>query len=539
MKTKLSSVMAVLVIATLVLSACGGATQAPATQAPATQVPATQAPATAAPAARYPKITIGIAADPQDLSPKDVNGGSHPYIFQNFYEYLFDMVDNDYVPVLAKGYTVIDDLHYQVQIYDYIYDSAGNHITADDVVFDTNWLIESGFAFKYDIFKEIKKIDDYTVEYTWTRPATRVGDLEFPWCRTVIFSQKAFESGNFATAPIATGPYVVKEYVSGSKVVLEANDKYWQTDKSLVNPNHTANVQEVEYDVIAEPAQHVIALESGAIDFSELVPVENLAEFKPGGQYADKYIVEQGFGSMVVIMTPNNSEGHPTADINFRMAAFYAIDNEAVATATNGVTVASKAFGTPHFSDYVKAWDDTPNYINTYDPELAKQYLAKTNYAGEEVKLVVLGVEPFKTEATVIQSFLVNVGINAKLTVAEAGPTFPALFTDPTAFDLLVAPIGGGSQIGEWNRVMNNTEFGNGMACGFVKDDTLQQLFETASNVETHTPENMTACHDYLLEKGYEYAIGSPLLNFVYTNHITKLVLRENEFFLPGASSYQ
>lgn len=549
MKTKVSLLIAILVVASMLLSACSTPTTADTTTDTAATEAAVETTATEEATAdavqttydtgeRYPSITIGIAADPEDLSPKDVNGGSHPYIFQNFYEYLFDMVDNDYVPVLASGYTVIDDLHYQVQLYDYIYDSAGNHITADDVVFATNWLVESGFAFRYDIFESIEKVDDYTVEYTWTRPVTGVGQLEFPWCRTVIFSQAAYESGNFATNPIGTGPYIVTEYTSGSRIVLEANDNYWQTDESLRSVRHQANVQTIEYDVIAEPAQHVIALETGAIDFSELIPAENLPEFQDGGEFADLYDVEQSFGSMVVIMTPNLSEGHATADINFRMAVYYAINNEAVATGTNGTTVAATAFGTPHFADYVPAWGDTPNYINTYDPELAQQYLADSVYAGEEINLVVLGVEPFETEATVIQSLLTNIGINATLTVVEAGPQFPALFTDPTAFDFLIGPIGGGSQIGEWNRVMNNNEFGNGMACGFVADDTLQTLFETASNVSTHTPENMTALHDYLLSQGYEYAIGIPVLNIVHTNAIAEMVLRENEFFMPGASNY-
>ena len=65
----------------------------------------------------------------------------------------------------------------------------------DDVVFSTQKLIESGMNFKWYMFGDIKKVDDYTVEYTWTKPITDVGELEFPWCRTVIFSQKAFEAG--------------------------------------------------------------------------------------------------------------------------------------------------------------------------------------------------------------------------------------------------------------------------------------------------------------------------------------------------------
>jgi peptide/nickel transport system substrate-binding protein len=546
MKTKVTMLMAVFMIASLLLSACGGAapTTAP-TTAPVT-VPATQAPA--APSGekttentdeRYPKVTIAINQDPGDLKPFAVNFGAHPYILQNFYEFLFDLEDNNYVPALAKGYNKVDDLHYDVQLYDNIYDSAGNHITADDVIYSTQKLVESGNNFKWYMVGDLKKIDDYTVEYTWTKPITDVGELEFPWCRTVIFSQKAYEasSDQFATAPIGTGPYVVKSYVSGSKVVLEANPKYWQTDKSKITLRHQAHVQTIEYDIIAESSQNVIALQTGAVDYSEYVPSENLADFQSGGKYADKFSTEVASGSFVYALNLNQSEGHPGTDLNFRLAVFYAIDNDAIATALRGTLVAAKAFGTPHFSDYVASWDTTPNYINTFDANKAKELLAKTTYKGETLILATMQDESSQTMATVIQSFLLNAGINTEIKILDMAAA-QAIDTNPDGYDIKIFGMGGGSLIGEWNRVMNNHELGKDYSVGFVKDSELQRLFEVANAIDTHTPENMTAVQNYVLEHGYFYAIGSPRINMVYNKNITKIVMRENEFLLPGACTY-
>lgn len=84
---------------------------------------------------RYPRLVVGINADPTDLLPYDINAGTKPQIYHNFYEGLFDMEGSEYIPVLAKGYEVVDDLHYDVEIYDYVYDHAGNNITADDIVY--------------------------------------------------------------------------------------------------------------------------------------------------------------------------------------------------------------------------------------------------------------------------------------------------------------------------------------------------------------------------------------------------------------------
>ena len=568
MKSKLSYLMAILVIATMVLSACGGAatpttapaqpttapaqpTTAPAqpTTAPAqhTTAPAqpTAAPAqpTAAPAAataRYPKVTIAISQDPGDLKPFGVNFGSKPVIYHEIYEYLFDLQDNNYVPVLAKGFTKKDELHYDVQLYTNIVDSAGNKITADDVVFSTQQLIKAGMNFKWYMVKDIQKVDDYTVEYTWTAPITDVGELEFPWCRTVIFSQKAYEASadQFATKPIGTGPYAVKEFTSGSKIVLEANDKYWQTDAALRSPNHAANVQTIEYDIIAEAAQNVIALQTGAVDYSELVPNENLADFQTGGKYADKFNTAVTSGSFVYALNLNQSAGNPGADLNFRMAVYYAIDNEAIATATKGTIVPAKAFGTPHFaSEYQAAWDTTPNYVNTFDAAKAQDFLKKSTYKGQSLILATQEDENSQTMATVIQSFLLNVGIKTEIKTLDQAAN-STVDIDPKAYDIKIFGMGGGSLIGEWNRAMNNHELGKDFSVGFVKDPQLQKLFETANSIDGHTPANLTALENYILQQGYFYAIGSPKINQVYSKNITKVVMRESEFILPGACTY-
>ena len=68
---------------------------------------------------RYPKVTVAISADPQDLNPWNVNSGTKGYVYCYIYESLFDYDAENYYPVLAKGYTVSDDgLQWDVQMYD-------------------------------------------------------------------------------------------------------------------------------------------------------------------------------------------------------------------------------------------------------------------------------------------------------------------------------------------------------------------------------------------------------------------------------------
>ena len=538
MKKSLVCVVSLLVIVSL-LAAC--APKATPTAVPPTAVPQPTKPAerqtTANTGKRYPKLTVALNADPKDLMPINYNSPSRGDIFQQVFEPLFDFEKGDYLPLLAKSYKVIDDTHWQVPIYDYIYDSAGNHITADDVVFSYNYAVESKTVVKYFLFKSVKKVDNYTVEFEWTGPVNVVGGLEHPWCRTMIFSEKAFKASNFATNPVGTGTYVVKEFVSGSKIVLEANDKYWQTDASKINYRHQRNVQTIEYLVIPESAQQVLALQSGTIDFSPAVPAASLADFQDGGKYGQQYDVYSKIERNQYILSANSSENSAFSDINLRLAAFYAIDNEAVAKIALGAIEPAKALGSPGNDDYLPAWEQQKTYVNTFDPAKAKEYLAKASYKGQSLVFLTTTQELYKNMATAIQSFLANVGINVELKLVDPAST-GNLLTDPKSFDLYLHMIGGGFQVGSWNRVLNNNEFKNGMSIGFIHDETMQKLFETANTAAGHTAENMTKVHDHIIQNAYHKWIGYGKSSAVYTNKIADLVYREGNTVLPGSCTY-
>ncbi len=228
-------------------------------------------------------------------------------------------------------------------------------------------------------------------------------------------------------------------------------------------------------------------------------------------------------------------EGAFTSDINFRKAVFYAIDNEALATATGG-TVAAKALGSGFFSDYQKSWEDEKTYINTYDPELAKELLKQTSYNGETIMILTSNAELHKNIATVVQNFLTNVGINSDLTLVE--PAQLGNYTTQEGWDLFIHDLGGGSQLGAWNRVFNRDEFANGKAFGFIYDDTLQNLYKDALKVANYGPESITELHNYVLENAYATTLVCGKLNMVYNSDIANIFLREGAYLLPGSCDY-
>ena len=485
---------------------------------------------------RFEKVTIGLASDPSDLGPTGYGDNSALYTMHNYFESLFDLRENDYVPILAKGYTEVDENTWDVELYDYIVDSDGNNITASDVVFSYKVLIDSGKAARFDAYESVEAIDDYTVRFHWTKKIDGVGELEWPLCRTEIISEKAYNEHAMASEPVGTGPYVVTEYVPGAKIVMEANDNYWQTDE-LRDSEHLANVQTIEYDIIAETSQHVIALSTNQIQYSEKVPAENLADFAEGGKYAEGHTVYSTQGSALNLLWANAYEGKPTADPNLRKAIFYAMNNEAIAMVI-GTAEPAKALGTPFFDDYDEAWETQEgNYMAVYDLDKAKEFLSQSSYKGETLVLLTPADEGSKTACTMIQTLLMQIGVNVQINAVE-GALVETDMRDPAKWDLMYKDIGGGSQIGEWNRPINYDEFGTGFNMSMIHDDTLQDYLKLCLTVDGHTTENMAGMHQYILDNAYYYGVCMPRMTGVYSNVFKTLVYREHEFLRAGACEY-
>ena len=83
------------------------------------------------------QVIVAIGADPADLSPFNGMSLGRIAVLKTTYEYLLEAnsMGSAAVPMLAKSVEQTGDKTYVVTIYDYITDSAGNHITSADVVF--------------------------------------------------------------------------------------------------------------------------------------------------------------------------------------------------------------------------------------------------------------------------------------------------------------------------------------------------------------------------------------------------------------------
>ncbi|MGI6072501.1 MAG: ABC transporter substrate-binding protein [Lachnospiraceae bacterium] len=474
---------------------------------------------------RIDKVYMAVSSDPTNLLPWDSKGNSRKIIYTAIYDTLFDFINGEYVPNVATGYEEIDDLHWEVKINDNVKDWEGNALKASDIVHCYTNYVDSGFAVKFNNFVSVEAKDDTTLLFTWANKNTGVAALDHVLCNVQLYTEAAWDAEKFATAPVATGPYKLVEYVGGSKVVVEVNEDYWNANPTEMRKQ---NVDVIEYSIVTEAAQNVIGLKEGSLDISSNIPAEDFENFA-----ADEKFFTASVPTNEIYVLSVNCQTIP--DANMRKALFYAIDSEALSTTVTGST-ATKAYGSPASPDYVKAWEDIETFYNTYDVDKAKELLGQSDYKGENLHITCAGDENIKNIATMIQVFWEQIGVKSDIETVDRA-TANAYNTDPTKWDINVGTAGGSFLVNSMNRLYNTSDFGGEYSNGFVVDEKLWELFGKANNVDTWGEDTLTAMFEYVADMGYHYVMMYMNASAVATNDITGFYYWDS-VILPQCCTY-
>ncbi|MFB6220629.1 MAG: ABC transporter substrate-binding protein [Halolamina sp.] len=163
----------------------------------------------------------------------------------------------------------------------------GEEFTAEDVRYTINRTIseETPAAAKLGTLKPVDDggvvvEDDYTVQLNFEKamaPAL-IYLTRGPGRAATIVSKSAIEemgAEQYKTEPVGTGPFQVVNHDVGSSIELEAYDDYFGTD---ADGNQLPYLDSVTISPIAEPASIINALKSGDVQFSNLVPLQNVSQ---------------------------------------------------------------------------------------------------------------------------------------------------------------------------------------------------------------------------------------------------------------------
>ena len=498
------------------------------------------------------EITVTGHLFPSSLVPTNTRTTSTG-IFYELYEMLF-LVSTDpetngqLYPVLADGSKgefggydhVPGSGEYTVYLKDYIYDSAGNHITASDVVFSYSATAAASNVAQWAVIEEITADDDYTVTFHCSSDFPHVGDLLEVFANCFIFSEKAFNESptGFATDACGTGPYVLESYTTGSGLVLKAREDYWETDPAKRAQISQANVKTINWMEINESSQKVINLQTGDLDVVEEIPFAMLGDFQDGGKYGDKFDVYHHGSHESKYLIANCSPNSLCGDVNLRMAIFYAIDTQGIVAALGaGTAEVNYAPGNASFPDYNPEWETWDNYQTSSDPAKVKEYLDASSYDGETLELICSN--RYTDIAQVIQQQLINAGIDVHLNILDAA-TSNQIRTHSDEWDLNIGSTAANDYIvNAWGAFMADGYTAAPLNINFIDDGgKCEELLNACRTEEGHTAENMNAWLKYVQDNAYAMGLNSSISYIVYPSNVTGICLNNRGFIVPGGWSF-
>ena len=451
-------------------------------------------------------VAYGTSIDTLDCFRSNT-GRNSPYLIQLFEALGIVNLDTGEVePWVAKSWETPDNgLTYTIEIYDNVYDSEGNHITASDIAWYINKAKEEALMPNFGKIESATQTGDYTVEVKLTDNI--VGTFEALMFDTKIISQAAFEASpdEFAPACVTTSPYEVTEFTAGNSISFTRRDDYWATDSIDILPEQVRPLaKQVNYSIITEASQVGIALETGTVDVAIDMDSTTAAQYVNN----DQFIVSLEDGQQGWELFFSGAESRIVADNQeLRQAICYAIDEQGLVQGLCG------GYGTqmwdvcpPCRIGFQDSWLEEDYY--TYNPEKAKELVEASGYNGETLILLTSSSTFTQRLAQMIQNYCAAVGINVELYSADMA-LLTSIRLDGTQYDMFINTIGGTYLPDHWTIRYDPAAYETGDATSRHDYDLAELLYKTWT-VDGFTTENINEVHNYIKDTAIAYGMVNP-----------------------------
>lgn len=177
-------------------------------------------------------------------------------------------------PLIAKEFELPEDKSFAGFILDERAKfSNGSPVTADDVIFSFNALIEKGapiYKVYYADVERVEKINDRHVRFHFKKGSANK-ELPLILSQLSIFSKSDWEGKDFSKPQLkpylGSGPYILDKFQAGKSIYLKRNPNYWAQD--LPSRKGFFNFDTVDYEFYQDTTVTLQALFSGNIDMRE------------------------------------------------------------------------------------------------------------------------------------------------------------------------------------------------------------------------------------------------------------------------------
>ncbi len=267
--------------------------------------------------------------------------------------------------------------------------------------------------------KEVKVTGPYQVQVVMEKTISNILDVLATRVGTVaIMPKKAVEAeGNKVTKPIGTGPYELMSWERDTKVTFKRFEGY-SSASGPVNGYLGKRGQyfdQLVFNIMKEPSTRIMALDRGDLDAVPILPYQQIDELKKRKDIR----AMAGLAPDAPWYLFNVNFNHPyLSKLDFRKALAHALDRKEITKA------AVWGYGTPTFSiisPMLPAYSpDLEKMTPQYDPAKAKEFLQKTGYKGEKIKILTSkNYTPMYDSVLAAQAMWAAIGINTEIEVVD------------------------------------------------------------------------------------------------------------------------
>jgi len=399
-------------------------------------------------------LVVSLRSEPKTLNPvTSTDISSREVIAQMTGDLIHvNRLSQQTEPALAKTWQMSPDgLQYTLQLRRGLHFSDGHPLDADDVVFSFKvYLDESIHSPQRDLLViqgkpiSVERVDSYRVVFKLAQPyaaAERLFDSVAILPRHLL--EESYKSGKLAqtwglgTSPqeiAGLGPFRLKEYIAGQRIILERNPYYWRVDRE---GKRLPYLDQIIFLFVANADAEVIRFQAGDTDMINRVSAEDYSVLEKDQGFRSFHLFDLGPSLEYNFLFFNLNSALPKSpelaakqawfrDVKFRQAVSLAIDREAI------VRLVYRGRGTSLSTPVTPAsnfWVNTAISHPARSVEGAKKLLAAARFSWKqdgslidargapvEFSIVTSASNPQRTQiATMIQADLKDLGIQAQV----------------------------------------------------------------------------------------------------------------------------
>lgn len=427
-------------------------------------------------------------------------------------------------PLLSDSWKKADDLTWKFHIREGVKFQNGTPLTAGDVKSSMDRALKANPRTQEMLNVNTITADGQDLTITTKAPhTTLLGNLADP-INSIIDTSAPEDT--VAKAPIGTGPFKIKSYADSSEVVVERYDDYW---------GGKAPINQATFKYIKDDNTRSMALQSGEIDVSNNVSINNLSLFEDKSKYAISTAE-----SLRIVMSYFNFNNEFLKDPAVRKAIALGVDRDSYAnTLLKGTAVpaigpfpGSLPFGNKNLNGYKYNQAEAIKILNEagYTDTDGDKILEKN---GKKLSLNI-AVFPTRPEIPVIgeamQAQLKEIGIDANLKsyetvnpILKSGDFDLSLYNvntattgDPQSFLEIYFRTGGTSNFGKYSN--QNVD---ALIDQYKNDYDTEKRYETATKIQ-----------QILLDDNASLFLVTPMSNRVSKNTVSGMEVYPIDFYM-------